>query len=139
MLFLFLNYPIDNLKKLFLKSWKMMMMKNCFVLFFGFFCSAWPLKGFNTYFQLEPLRLILKFHLIFWIENFLERHSFRRVSGDSLKTLRKLFLSTKFPHRNIRWSFSILHSEPFSEVLTIANLLARCEEDMNLYKTWIQT
>ena len=50
---------------------------------------------------------IPKFHLISSCGNFVERLSFRRVSGESLKTLRKLCLSTKFPHR---WNFGILWS-----------------------------
>ena len=53
---------------------------------------------------------IPKFHLISWCGNFVERLSFRRVSGESPKTLRKLCLSTKFPHQLIRWNFGILCS-----------------------------
>ena len=34
----------------------------------------------------------------------MERRSFRIVFGDSAETLRKLCLSTKFPHREVRWS-----------------------------------
>ena len=33
--------------------------------------------------------------------NFAERHSFHIVSGDSPKTMRKLYLSAKFPHQEI--------------------------------------
>ena len=40
----------------------------------------------------------------------MERNSFRRVSGESPETLRKLFLSTKFPHQEIRWNFCVLRS-----------------------------
>ena len=49
-----------------------------------------------------PLRKIRKYHLIFWCGNFVERHSFRRVSGDSPEPLQKLCLSTKFTHQEIR-------------------------------------
>ena len=38
----------------------------------------------------------------FWCRNFVERNSFRIVSGDSPETMRKLCLSTKFPHQEIR-------------------------------------
>ena len=48
------------------------------------------------------LRKIWEFHLISWCGNFVERHSFRRVLGDSLEALRKLCLLTKFPHQEIR-------------------------------------
>ena len=43
-----------------------------------------------------------QFRLISWYGNFVERHSFRIVSGDSPETMRKLCLSTKFPHHEIR-------------------------------------
>ena len=36
--------------------------------------------------------------LIYWCGNYVERPSFRIVSGDSSKTMRKIYLSTKFPH-----------------------------------------
>ena len=44
------------------------------------------------------LRNIQRFHLIPWCWNFVERHS------ESPKTLRRLCLSTKFPHHEIRWN-----------------------------------
>ena len=37
-------------------------------------------------------------------------HSLCRVPGDSLESMRKLRLSTKFPHKEIRWSYGILCS-----------------------------
>ena len=40
----------------------------------------------------------------------MERHSFRIVSGGSTETLRKLYISGKFAHHEIRWSFGVLHS-----------------------------
>ena len=49
-----------------------------------------------------PLRKIPSFHLISWCGNFVERHSFLIVSGDSPETMWKLCLSTKFPHQEIR-------------------------------------
>ena len=36
----------------------------------------------------------------------MEKHSFRRVSDSS----RKLCLSTKFPHQEIKWNFGILRN-----------------------------
>ena len=39
------------------------------------------------------LHKIPKFHLISWCGNFVERHRFCRISGESPETLRKLFLS----------------------------------------------
>ena len=41
---------------------------------------------------------------ISWCENFVERHSFRTISGDSPKTMQKLCLPTKFLHQEIRWN-----------------------------------
>ena len=49
-----------------------------------------------------------KFHLILWHGKFAEKRSFRRVLGRSPETLRKLYLSAKFPHQEIRSNFSIL-------------------------------
>ena len=37
-------------------------------------------------------------------------HSFLGVSRDSPKTLRKLYVSSKFPHQEIRWNIAILRS-----------------------------
>ena len=59
------------------------------------------------------LRKIPQFHLIFWCGNFAERLSFRRVSGESPESLRKRFLSTKFPYQEIRWNCDILCSVLF--------------------------
>ena len=50
---------------------------------------------------IRALRKILQFHLISWCGNFMERHSFRIVLGHSPETMRKLCLSTKFPHQEI--------------------------------------
>ena len=48
--------------------------------------------------------------LISWYGNFVERHSFRIVSGDSPETMRKLCLSTKFPYQEIRWNYGFFRS-----------------------------
>ena len=55
--------------------------------------------------------------LISWCGNFVERHLFRRVSGKSTETLRKLRLSTKFPHQEIRWNFGIACIDPLWSVM----------------------
>ena len=52
-------------------------------------------KVFST-FLVSALRKIPKFHLIFLCANFVETHSFR--SFHSFRSLRKLSVSTKFPH-----------------------------------------
>ena len=53
------------------------------------------------------------FHLISRCGNFLKRHSFCIVSGDSPEILRKLCVFTKFTHHEIRWNFGILRSVTF--------------------------
>ena len=70
----------------------------------------------EMYFKYQTLRKIPKFHLISLCGNFVERHSFRRVLGESPETLRKLCLSTKFPHHEISWNFSILRSENETQI-----------------------
>ena len=49
--------------------------------------------------------------LISWCGNFVKRHSFRIVPCKSLETMRKLCLSTKLPHQEIRWNYGIFCSE----------------------------
>ena len=49
-------------------------------------------------------------HLISWRGNFAERHSFRIILGDSPETMRKLCLSGKFLHQEIRWNYGIFRS-----------------------------
>ena len=43
-------------------------------------------------------------------------HSFRWIAWNGM---RKLFLSTKFPHQEIRWNYSIFRSELFHRVLAL--------------------
>ena len=57
-----------------------------------------------------PLRKIPWFHLISWCGNFVERHSFHIILGDSPETMRKLCLSAKFSNQEIRWNYSILRN-----------------------------
>ena len=55
----------------------------------------------------KSLRQILQLHLIPCSGNFVERHRF----CDFPKTKRKLCLSSKFPHQEIRWNYGILRNE----------------------------
>ena len=48
-----------------------------------------------------------EFHLISWCENFVERHSFRIVSGESPENVRQLCLFTEFPHQDDMWNYGI--------------------------------
>ena len=62
--------------------------------------------------------LCLQQVLIFSVE-FNDRitHSLQRVPGDSLESMVKLRLSTKFPQKEIRWNYSILCSAMISVLL----------------------
>ena len=57
---------------------------------------------FERRWRQDSLRKIPKFHLISWCGNFVEKHRVFRVLGDSAEPLRKLSLSTKIPHQEIR-------------------------------------
>ena len=61
-------------------------------------------------YALFSLDKVLWFHLIFLFGHFLERHSFVIVSCEPPETMRKLYLSVKFPHQGIRWSYKIFQS-----------------------------
>ena len=43
-------------------------------------------------------------------------HNLRRVLGESPETMRKLWLSIKFPHQEIRCNYGILYSEACSKL-----------------------
>ena len=65
------------------------------------------------------------FNLISWCGNFTERHSFCIVSGDSPETLRKLYLSAKFPHRKsvqITVIFAVIVTIAIISVIAIINI-----------------
>ena len=62
----------------------------------------------------STLQKLPQFHLISWCGNFVERNSFRIVSGDSPEATRKLFLSTKLPHLEIRWNYGIFSNGSLS-------------------------
>ena len=68
------------------------------------FWHSWVLTFFVSLLEIPY------FHLMSWCESFLERHNFRVVLGESPETMRKLCLSTKFPHQEIRWNYSIFRS-----------------------------
>ena len=53
-------------------------------------------------------RKIPLFHLISWCGSVMETQSFCTVLCDSPKTLRKVCVSTTFPHQEICWSFGCL-------------------------------
>ena len=67
----------------------------------------WIGLNWISLFQVTP-RKILWFLLTSWCGIIVVRQSFRRSSGESPETLRKLCLSTKFPHHEIRWNHGIL-------------------------------
>ena len=56
--------------------------------------------------RLSYTTILINYHCL----NFVERHSFRRVSGKSPETMRELCLSTKFPQQEIKWNYGILLS-----------------------------
>ena len=67
-----------------------------------FYCNCQEKHFLKGILVKNTLHKIPGFHLISWCGSFMERHSFRRVSGHSANTLRKLWFSTKFPHQEIR-------------------------------------
>ena len=56
------------------------------------------------------------FHPRYWRGYFVETWDFRKVSGDSTESLRATCVSTKFPHQETRWNFSILFSTWFNKM-----------------------
>ena len=70
-----LEFSVSNIKRLLLGIYKT------------------PIQNYFFFFLIK---------LILCYGNFVERHSFRIVSGDSPETMRKLYLSKKFPHQEIR-------------------------------------
>ena len=79
--------------------------------FKGFFVNI--LQTFKLLSRYVVLRIIPLFHVITWCGNLVERYSFCKVLGDSAETMRKLCLSTKFSHQEIRWNCSIFCSASF--------------------------
>ena len=65
---------------------------------------------------------IPQFHLISWCENFVKRQIFLIVLADSPETMRKMYLSTKFPQQEIRWNYGVLHSVSTAQRFTYSLL-----------------
>ena len=76
-------------------------------------CISYLRSCFNPKLQdaFDALRKKLQFHLMSWCGNFVKRHSFRIVLGNSPKTKQKLCLSTKFSNQEIRWNQGIFCSD----------------------------
>ena len=70
-----------------------------------------------------------------------ERYSFRIVSGEPPETLQKLCLSTKFPHKKIRWNYGILRSDLFRNLVPIyfKAFKESIEINGNTETNWIHT
>ena len=71
-----------------------------------------------------------KFRLNFYCENFVEKNSFYKVSGDLPKTLRKLFVFIKISHHKISWYSGNLRSD--NQTLKQNILLGRLSEVQSL-------
>ena len=69
------------------------------------------------------LHNLLTSHLISWCGNFVEMHIFYRVSGEFPETMRKLCVSTKFRHQEIRWNCVILCCVCCSEILEAYHII----------------
>ena len=63
------------------------------------------------------------------------------ISPDFLETMRKLCLSTKFPHKEMRWNYGIFHSETqlsqqktdWSESVTDFKYISEGIDNLTLY------
>ena len=71
-------------------------------------------KSWNLIRQLMNTAKNTVFHLISSYGNFVEKHSFRIVSGESPEIMRKLCPSTKFPCKEIRWNYDIFRSGTYT-------------------------
>ena len=80
-----LQHPLQTMKMLVLSNWVFW----CYIL-------LWIINSFMNLLRKTP------FHLISWCGNFVERSSFRIISGDSPEIMRKLCCFPKFPHQEIR-------------------------------------
>ena len=99
-----------------------------------------------TYYTTWPvtLRKIPLLYLIFWCGNFVERYSFRIVSGESPETIRKLYLSTQFPHQEIRWNYGIFRSVIGYIMISfndhyISRIHVETDHDFKLHWTFLQS
>ena len=64
--------------------------------------SAYQRCTFNVRKILEQCVKMLQIYLIFWRGNFVKRHSFHIVLGDSPENMRTLWVSIKFPHKELK-------------------------------------
>ena len=74
--------------------------------------------GFLNFDSMISLRKIPYFHLISWCGNFVK---IAQNYGESPETMRKICLSTKFPHQEIRRNYGILCSVSFLFLLIMWN------------------
>ena len=95
----------DNFYYIYTKHISLFICNLIFPLLFLGNCQASP--NSKVY---RSLRKIPQFHLISWCEYFVEKHSFRIASANSPETMRKLRLSKKLPHQEIRWNCGIFRS-----------------------------
>ena len=65
----------------------------------------------------------------------LRKDSFRILSGDSSETMRKLCLSEKFPHQEIRWNYGILSSVRVGIFTSIRPMTTKFEKKIYLKKS----
>ena len=79
--------------------------------FFAMKCNIKHFFPFNSSIhnveKSPTLRKTPYFHLISWCGHFVERHSFRIISGELPETLRKLCLSIKFSHQEITVFYAV--------------------------------
>ena len=89
---------------------------NCYILlYFRYLFTSFNNKtDKNDNIHCEKYR---SFHPISWCAKFVERHSFRIISGDSTETMRKLCLSTKFPHQETRWQLRYFSQWSISSII----------------------
>ena len=100
-------FDISNRRRCILKS-------SGVIVFFAenFDCKnlLW-ISQFDKLLVAQALRKIPKFNLISWHENFVETHSFCRVSGKLPQTPQLLCLSLNFPYQNIGGNLEVLRSD----------------------------
>ena len=58
----------------------------------------------------------------FLLCKFCRKAQFPHVSGDSHETIRKLCLSTKFPHQKTTWNYGMLCSVSLRRILLLKNI-----------------
>ena len=74
---------------------------NIYLVLFTYF---WKCRFINTDYK-YILHTYIHTYLISWCRNLAERHNLRIVLGDSPETMRKVSVSSKFQHQEIRWNY----------------------------------